>query len=514
MESGCAETGRSMSGSAQRTFSLSAALGMFVARAVRAPLWLLVSAMLARVLAPEGLGTWAMVLAAAMLGNQVLLLWTQSITQRFGRAEWLSGGHLDNTWATRWPLLFLGLVVLFSLVFLAPFDWHARYYDLTDNHRWLVIPALVTLWLMGEAQGLQQVRERYVVLAWSPVAADFVLLLAIGALVVLQIQVSGPEATGIAIAVITTVGMITWGGVLIRELSTLRLAWHLPSQMGLRRATLFALPLVPGFLIGYFSEWCDYFLIGYFYDTHAVGLFHPAYQYMLILVGIPSVITSVLLPQVVTVMDNGGEEGLKGLVTRLAPQLTSLWAIISIAVVAILPGIFHLLAGAAYDESQQLLAVLLIAVPGAICSHVYGLAHFAQGRLITANLGLFGVKLVVNAVISFILLPIFGVVGAAIGSAVSYLILQWLFLADQHRHLNLRPGHASAALLIAHVAAISMAFIPTFVSRMSAAFVITLLILAWVRRSNLFTPAEVSAIMPPRSAHLLPLVTRALCRAA
>lgn len=502
---------------AHSTFRLSPAAGMFLARAVRAPLWLLVSALLARVLEPQGLGTWAMVLAAAMLGNQVLLLWTQSITQRFGRAEWLACGRLDETWATRWPALVAGMLVAGMLVALAPLDWHMRFYALADDHRWLVVPALLTLWLMSEAQGLQQVRERFRSLAWSPVAADLLMLATIALLALLCAGNAGTVPavdTTAALLAIALAGVITWTAFLARELRDLPIGWQRPDRERTRSALLFSLPLVPGYSIGYVAEWCDYFLIGHFYGAPAVGLFHPAYQYMLILIGIPTAITAVLLPQVVTAMDNGGEACLRTLVTRTAPQLIVLWALGSLVVVAVLPELFAMLTGDAYRESRTVLQVLLVAVPGAIASHVYTLAHFAQGRLVASNLSLFGIKLAVNAGVSFALLPALGVVGSATGSAASYLILQWLFLADQHRHLQLPLGHGAAALALAHLAAIGLALLYDTTWRVAATLPAVVLIGLWARQAGLFSAAEVSAMMPRQLAPLLPFATRVLCRDA
>lgn len=504
-----------MTPSVQQTFRLAPAVGLFLARIVRAPLWLLVSALLARVLGPQGLGTWAMVLAAAMLGNQVLLLWTQSITQRFGRAEWLASGTLVNTWAVRLPAIAVSFAVAALLLMFAPLDWHMRYYGLSDEQRWLVIPALLALWLMGEVQSLQQVRERYVSLAWSPVSADLAVLATISLLAAMRFSISDDVLMidrDTALLAIGCTSVFAWSVFLMRELRNQTIAWRLPVGNAWRRATLFALPLVPGYVMGYLAEWCDYFLIGYFYDAYSVGIFHSAYQYMLILVGVPTAIAAVLLPQVVSTIDSGEEGFLHTLLTRIAPQLTILWTVGSLLVIALLPALFELLVGNAYSESRAVLQVLLIAVPGAIVPHIYSLAYFAQGRLVAANLGLFGIKLVVNATISCILLPVVGVEGAAVGSAVSYLVLQWLFIVGQHCYQRLALGYAAATLAMAQLSAVLLVFVGDTILRVAVAVLVIALLVGWARRAGIFSEAELSAMIPRKVAKLLPFVTRVLCR--
>jgi O-antigen/teichoic acid export membrane protein len=483
---------------------------MLAARIVRAPLWLLASALLARLLGPDGLGTWAMVLAAAMLANQVLLLWSQSITQRFGRSEWLESRSLSATWSLRWPLLAAGGFVA-ALLLLAPLDWHARFYGLSASERWLVVPMLLALWWMGEAQGLQQVRARFASMAWSPVLADAALLAAIaGLLVVGADERLRPGTAGTLVALVLT-GVVVWGAFLARELRGLPLRWHLPAPDAWRQALIFAAPLVPGYVIGYLAEWCDYLLIGHFYGTREVGLFHAAYQYMLLLVGVPTAVAAVMLPQVVTAMDRSGEHGLRGLVERTAPQLIALWALATFALLAVLPWLFATLTGERFAEAQVVLQVLLIAVPGAIASHVYGIAHFAQGRLGVANVCFFGVKLTVNVLVSLALLPSLGVVGSAIGSAVSYILLQWLFLLDQHHRLSLSPRLSVRALALAQAGGALLALFSVGPLRLVVAIAVLIIILTWVRRSRLFTRAEVSSLFSPSLARLARAAARLLC---
>lgn len=480
-------------------------------RAVRVPLWLLVSALLTHVFEPSDLGAWSMILAAATFLNQLLLHWTQSVTQRFGRGEWSASGRLDTTWALRWPSLALGLGIMLCALALLPFDWAQRFYALDDAHRWYVLSLAVSLWVMSEVQSTQQVSQRFSALAWAPIAADLGLLLCIG-LLLFAAPPGGKPGFDTAISAIIATSLALWGCWLIRELSRTRIAWRVPDFERWRRAARFAIPLVPGFLVAYLSEWCDYFLIQRFYGAHALGLFHPAFQYMLILIGLPTAVVSVLLPRVTTAFDRNGNREIEQLISRTAPQLFLLWGLFSLLAAALLPGVLFLLLGARYEESSGLLQVLLIAVPGAMAQHLCYLACFVQGRLWTATVGLFGLKLLVNVGVSLVLLPLLGVVGSALGAALSYLLLQWAFLLDQRRHLQVPLGRVFVALLSIQVAGIALALAPGVWLRLASCVVLSAGLIAWARRRRIFSAETVAAVIPARMAALTAPALRLLCR--
>lgn len=484
---------------------------LLLVKVLRAPLWLLLSAALARLLEPAGLGTWSMILAAAMFLNQLLVHWTQSITQRFGRGEWLARQSLDDTFATRWPLLGGGFAIVLLVLALTPLDWPRRFYGLDDGLHWYILPAMLSLWLVAETQSLQQVRERYDALAWPPLFSDLLLLLAIGALLLIDLTGNG-VGRHTTFACLYATPLLAWLGWLWSELRGFRRHWRWPCRQEIVRAAAFAAPLLPGFLISYLAEWGDYFLIRHFFGEEQVGLFHPAYQYLLIMVGLPTALASVLLPKIVAAHDQDGGAALHRLVARHAPQFTLAWGVAALLVAAVLPWVFGWLLGARYTASVAVLQVLLVAAPGAIVQHVYGVACFAQGRLGVSTLGFFGAKSALNLTVSFLLLPALGISGSAIGSALSYLLLQWLFVLDQHRQLALPAGNGVRALLLVQAAGIVLALLAHPAARLLVASVLALLLLAWARRTELFSRDEVLAVIPARLQWLAGPLQRLLCR--
>ncbi|QMV61372.1 oligosaccharide flippase family protein [Pseudomonas berkeleyensis] len=471
-------------------------LNLLAGKALRAPLWLLISALLARVLGPEGLGSWSMILAAGMLMNQLLLHWTQSITQRFGRVEWLDSGSLDSTFSIRLPLLVAGTMLALVALFILPFDWLQRFFGIRSGEVHVLL-AMLAFWCMAETQALQQVRERFVHLAWAPISADLVLMGAIAAIALIPMFNEATLAERLQFLLLAMA--CGWGGWLAWELRGIGFRFPLRSFSWSRLSSqmLFAIPLVPGFLVGYLAEWCDYFLIRHFYGEYEIGLFHPAYQYLLIFIGLPTALVSVLLPRAVQHFEEKGAVAIDLLVKRDAPRFALVWGVLILIPLTVLPGLFLLLVGEAFTSSAALLSIMLAVVPGAIAQHLFGVVYFLQGRLLISTFAFFLVKLLVNAALSAFLLPLIGVTGAAYGVVFSYMILQWLFVifaVPDHRLLARFAG----VLLWCQIIGLLLCLFDGIVPRLLIGCAALALSFCCIRFTPIFDAREIAAVLPQR----------------
>ena len=377
---------------------------LFVAKAIRAPLWLLLSAVLARFLEPSGLGVWSMILAVSALMNQVFLHWTQAIMQRFGRGELTNNQTLMLTYSSRVPFLIVGWLVAICLLLGQPFSWLTRFYGLHDEHVVIIVAVLSSIWFMAEAQSLQQVLAKFWRVAWLPIGADVLLLIFLVFCLLTGVYVGGVLANKImAIALFL---MIFWGSVLLLELRTAKAPLKKLSFDDYKQRFLFASPLILGFVISYLAEWCDYFLIRYYYSEHEVGLFHSAYQYMLLLVGLPAAIVTVMLPRLSLEIDSDNEKNIM-LYNKTMPVLSFFWLFASFFMMVVIPPIFNILLGERFVLSRGVLIILLSVVPSAIVIHLYGMLCFLQGRLFFSTVVVYSIKIMTNVVLSLWLLPLY-----------------------------------------------------------------------------------------------------------
>jgi O-antigen/teichoic acid export membrane protein len=397
----------------------------------------------------------------------------------------------------RGGLLGVGVLALAVLLGALPLDWLTRAYRLEASAAPVVALALAGIWLTAEAQSLQQVRERFRAYALWPLVADLCLAIVI---LVLMAQGALHEPTFVRLDILAVLAATTafvWLLALVQgavgAFGVGDSSQAIPVASGrLWPCARFSLPLLPAALIGYASEWLDYFLIGRTLDAQAVGLYHPACQYLLLLVGLPTAVAVVILPRVVGESVRDGGVAIRRLVTRTAPQALVLWAIPALLASAVLPGLFSLLLGDRFVSSVPILQILLVAVPGAIVQHVHGVACFAQGRLGMSTVGFFGLKCLVDLTVSLSLLPAFGLTGAAAGMAFSYLVLQWLFVIDQWRCLRLAPAAADVLLVLVHAFAVVLALVDGLPLRVCVALLAGLVLVQVTRRSGFFAPHDFS----------------------
>ena len=264
---------------------------------------------------------------------------------------------------------------------------------------------------------------------------------------------------------------------------------------------VFAAPLVPGYLVAYFAEWCDYFLIRHFYGEYEVGLFHPAYQYLLILIGMPTALVSVLLPLAVQRFDERGFEAISLLVARDAPRFALIWGALILLPIAVLPPLFLVLVGDAFSSSAVLLSIMLAVVPGSIAQHLFGIAYFLQGRLFTSTFIFFLVKLVVNAAISCSLLPLSGVKGAAVGVVISYLVLQWLYVIFVNPDRRL-PSRFVGVLLWCQAIGLLLCLFDGIMLRLLIGCGVLVISLLCLRFTTVFDARDIAAVLPRWLRHL------------
>lgn len=466
-------------------------LHLLLGKALRAPLWLFISSSLARLLGPEGLGSWSMLLAAGMLLNQIFLHWTQSITQRFARAEWLEERKINAVMGMRWPLLAVGCLGCLIVLLVYPELLRQLFGGLNTGQ---VLLAFFAFWLMSEVQSIQQVRERFLELAWAPITADMVVLLVMFGVYLkfspLDKLSENDQLTVLLVAI--AVGWFCW---LLVELRSVRFQWRAPQLKRFPEVVLFAIPLIPGFLVAYFSEWCDYFLIRNFYSSHEVGLFHPPYQYLLVFVGLPTALVSVLLPKAVELFDRQGNVALHQFVEHHAPRYIFCWGAATLIPLAVLPWFFQLLVGNEFGFSVALLNILLAAVPGAVVQHLYGIAYFLRGRLLLSTFLFFLVKLLANALVSTSLLPLVGVKGSAFGAMLSYLILQWLFVMFAVPG-KLPPTRGVTVLAWCQLAGLILCVFDSVVLRLFVSIVVLLISFLCLRFTSLFDAREISLVLP------------------
>ena len=407
-------------------------IGLLSSKVVRAVINLLLIVLLARILGPDGLGEWAMIIAAGTLLHLILLSWMHAPTVRFGREEWQREHSVTTTLSSRLPYLLIGFIITFGLIILDPAQWLERYYHLSDNLKLAVILVSLWLWLSTETQNYQQLQGTMLRLACIPVLVDSVPIL-----MLITISISGVMVpVHVLITGLLTLSVILWGIALFWELMHLKVELAWPGIEAFRKTFTYSWPLIPGLIFGYVTDWGDQLLLRNFFTSHEVGLFQSAYQFMTLLLGVATPLGTILLPRLID-KEMLSVDTTKEFLASAGSTIVTLGLFLLLPVVSLAPLFFRIFMGSKFAEANLMLLVLCAAVPGSIISIFYGTFFKLQNRLWRSIVIYFGIMGVVNIVISLILLPRVGMIGSAVGTGISFLVLQFLYLFDQHRYYRI-----------------------------------------------------------------------------
>lgn len=410
-------------------------IGLLSSKVVRAVINLLFITLLARTLGPNGLGEWALVIAAGALLHSLLLGWMHAPTVRFGREEWQRQSTISATWSARLPYIVVCFIITGCLVILDPARWLESFFHLSGGMKLTALLALLWLWLSMETQNFLQLREGMLKLALMPIFIDGAPVLMLIVIIIGRIIL--PEHA--LIAGLLTLNVILWSIALYRELKQLKVRWVRPDIETAGKIFSYAWPLIPGFLIAYVSDWGDQLLVGYFFTGHEVGLFQAAYQVMFLLLGVTAPLSTIILPKLID-KENLSSGINKEFLSVTGPSIITLGLFLLVPIVSFAPFCFRVLMGNSFADAMPALIVLCAAVPGSIIATFYGVFFSLQGRLWRSNVIYCGIMSAVNIIISLILLPRIGILGSAIATSVSYLVIQLFYLLDQHHYYRVSLG--------------------------------------------------------------------------
>lgn len=421
------------------TFAQIFALGG--GKLLRIPLAILFMSLMASALGPTGMGRWAMLLAVTTLFHALLLSWLQASNIRFGREEWTSRRSLSRTWAARWPLIATGFAISVLALAIQPFDLLERFFGLPNTQWPFAVLLLFGQWCSAESQSLYRLKGKVSNLALVPIAVD------VATILVVTIMFFAPANERIDWTILSLVLTMTicWGMAWGCEFFNTR-SWsgERPAPHALHDTLRYSWPLLPAFFFSYLSNWGDHILLQYFRGPEEVGLFDAAYQVVVALQAFASPFAILLLPRLVdrklSKADHSAEQDY---VTRMLPTLLAIWLIVSVIVLVFVPWLFELIFGPGFAAAGSVILVLSGVVTGAGFTALYAVLFEVQGRL-GRSAAMAAGMVIVNFAVSLALIPTLGGTGAAVGTLCANLVVQVLYMQDQHTFLRAARGKSHA----------------------------------------------------------------------
>ncbi len=390
--------------------------------------------LLGRILGPDGMGQWALIIASGSFMSIIFINWLQPYYVRYGCEEYHLSMHIDETWNSRWPMLLLSIIICGIVTFTDPGGiFHSFFGVQKANLIWTFLYFIYIVILL-EAQAIHQIVDRLNSLAKLQfLVAISVLILYLCFYSYVRLKVVQIEVQSV-LAGFLMVNVLIWIVAAIGKAKQLKIQLRVGRLSSILKMLSYSWPLFLGFIVGYFSDWGDQVLIKLFYDNRQVGIYQAAYSFFIPLLGLCSPLSMSTMPSLVVASSEGKEQIINYMETTV-PGFSLFWIIFILILTPFLPSVFVLVLGDSFREAANIIMILAVALPGAVISNMCANLYFIQGRTVRNTVIMAGMT-AINVGFSLLLLPEIGIIGAAIATTISYVSCQSYFLMDQSRYLG------------------------------------------------------------------------------
>lgn len=379
--------------------------------------------LITRHLGSEGYGSIFAVIAASQVA-QVFVNWTGTALVRFGVDEFVDTAKIARTFWVRLIVLTVNLVGVTALSYLW-FPLISDWLKLSSDAYWLVLAhfGITAIWIhiqmslqaakLPRVQGFLQMVERLLI------------ILGIGALIATA-SLRPFEAVICYIAAPSV--MIVVGLFKLRHLITAR--FELDKSF-VKKVVAYSLPLLPYSLLGYFSgNYVDAIFVSYFLSTSDLGIYAVATQMNGILLQLPTLANTLLLPLFVSLNNEKLTEKLKLYFTDALPTFVLMGGFAGIIVAVLgyllIPIVFREEFAAATVPLWILISSSVVALP--VLLGYASATHSSSLTYIATIAAVFSA--IVNVGLNLWLIPVWGIegcawatVGAILTSAIFFAIL-------------------------------------------------------------------------------------------
>lgn len=180
----------------------------------------------------------------------------------------------------------------------------------------------------------------------------------------------------------------------------------------------------------------DKYLIAYFLTANALGVYGIAYRVAQLLGSLTGVLKSTLYPAIVNAWDKGNSNKITEIYSVIFTFLIVLFPPAIIGIWSVSDPLFEMLTAETVPNYTQYLIIILaigicIKATGDVVQYVLVASHETELITITAV-----VASIINIVLNVVLLTTIGLIGAAIATAVAYVIESSLYYYFSARHVS------------------------------------------------------------------------------
>lgn len=433
---------------------------------------LAVSLALARIFEAEGYGRWGLMLGIAQWGYTFFLAWNTIPLTRFGREEFLLGGTVRATFASR-AILLLPSLALLTVVAALSADAIGR---TTLSPSWVtaLIMGYILAFLLSETtQYLLPAAGR------ADLTAPFLGLertVLLGLLVLLYRGASLNPIT--ALAAFAAAPALVNLPLFLRHRSLI-----LPPRLernNLRRYWRFSRPIIFTTPLGGIVAWIDLFIINHFGRLEEVGRYFLAYQIFSALGQIGLIISLIAGPFTILMVMRRRDDLSELLANRLS------WFALGLGcglILLVTPFAWLAFRHIQPDAALTMIRYWLLLAPAAGCGYMATLSanYYMAREFITPMVLIVGLGMIVNVLLGIALVPVLGPAGAALATTAGQISVFIAFSLHQ-RCLGLHARRVWLKLLVATLPSALLSLMLPFgiVALFSIGILGGLTVMAWV----------------------------------
>jgi O-antigen/teichoic acid export membrane protein len=424
-------------------FSYVAALGFF--KLLRSFILVYSSALLGGMIGPIGMGKWAMILSLSLLLHTLFIGWSYPLTLRLGIDQIKSSLSLDKVYKTKNLALFIGLIIIISILCIDPLDLISKLYGLNNKKLlFIVFIYIISQILLNEFQTIMQIRQSFYYLAIIQLIFDICIIFVIYIFYFIELR-----NFYIIFTSIITLNIILYLYGISKNITINKFEFSI-SKIEISNLFKIGLPVSIALIFGYITDWVNQVVLRIYYGDDFVGQFQVSYSLFLIMSGAISPIIVVILPKLILI-SNKHKRFYKFYVKRLIPFIYMPMLILGFFFITFSDFIIRSMYDERYSLSPFVINYLAVLLPSSFLSALYGVLYTAQNRL--RFLALINIYMACgNLFLSLIFVPRMGIEGAVLSSLITYSIVHLLYVYDQTRFVDLANKFVYKFILILFLA--------------------------------------------------------------
>lgn len=407
-------------------------------------------------------GRFVLALTACQLGATVLLSWPNQGTLRYGREEFAHHARLGETFAARLAIHAAILVAALGGA-LALGHSVAGMFELPGGaFTWLLMLALIVLPLSDLGAVATQIVGRFFVYGLSQVLVRFAQFAALAGIAAGLLPGEWIVLVLAAIMGWAAAAAISWTGTA----GTIARGFRWRSDVAGR---LFAYGrfMVFGSLAAYLVASMDLWFIKAWRGMPEVGVYGWAYAISLLATSLLVPIGGLLAPRAIDARLSADKIRL-ATIARVLLAVTALTMAVMPVAVSLLGGLAQTVELGGYRGAVAPALVILAGTAFQLSVSLMEPVIFAHERLVARAVGLMFVIAATNALVDFLLIPIVGILGAAIGTAAAFAVgtlIQWNIARREFSLAGWLPSYSLVAFgAVPVMAALAWPMLPMFLS--------------------------------------------------